>query len=278
MRIAITGGAGGLGRAVGSLAVAAGHTVVAIDRPDAVSGADERPPAIEHLAVDITQYGELERAVDGCDALIHLAAYTHPWGRPDHEVHNNNVTASYNALSVAARTGITRVCLASSVNAVGGFFSKQPRYDYFPLDEDHPGYAEDPYSLSKWIAESQGAAIARRYAGMTVASLRLHFLARDRAHAESVYGDPPAEIGARNLWGYTSMEAAARACLLALTADFTGHEVFYVVAPDTTTQRPTPQLCRDFFPDVPLTRELRGTTSLYDSGKARRILGWEHDS
>ncbi len=276
MRIAITGGAGGLGTALSSLAVECGHTVVAIDRP--VAGPGSESTGVEQVRLDITRYDDLARAVDGCGALVHLAAYTHPRGRPDHEVHGNNVVGSYNALSAAVHAGIRRVCLASSVNAIGGFFSESPRYDYFPVDEHHPGYAEDAYSLSKWIAEAQGAAMARRFEDLTVASLRLHFLVRDRAHAQSVYGDPPAEIGTRNLWGYTSMEAAARACLLALTADFSGHETFYVVAPHTTTERPTSELCRDLFPDVPLMRELPGRTSLYDSGKARRILSWEHDS
>ena len=35
----------------------------------------------------------------------------------------------------------------SSINAIGGRFSRSPRYDYFPLDEQHPAYVEDPYSV-----------------------------------------------------------------------------------------------------------------------------------
>ena len=76
-------------------------------------------------------------------------------------VHNNNVVSSYNALRAAATAGVRRVCQASSVNAIGGRFSRwPPRYDYFPVDEQHPTYAEDPYSLSKWICEQQADAIA----------------------------------------------------------------------------------------------------------------------
>jgi hypothetical protein len=45
-------------------------------------------------------------------------------------------------LSAAATLGIQRVCSASSINAIGGAFSRAPRYDYFPIDEQHPTYVE----------------------------------------------------------------------------------------------------------------------------------------
>ncbi len=274
MRIAITGGAGGLGSVLSALAVEQGHTVIAIDRPCAER--ESADTGAEQVRLDITSYDELARAVDGCDALVHLAAYTHPRGRPDHEVHNNNVVGSYNALSAGVHAGIRRICLASSVNAIGGFFSERPRYDYFPVDEQHPGYPEDAYSLSKWIAETQGAAMARRCQDLTIASLRLHFLVRDREHAGSVYENPP-RIGIDNLWGYTSLGSAARACLLSLTAEFHGHEVFYVVAPETSADRPTLDLVGAHYPDVRVVRDLPGRASLYSSRKAQQVLGWVHD-
>lgn len=72
---------------------------------------------------------------------------------------------SWNALNVAADLGIDRVALASSVNAIGmgmscshsvprrmltrAVFSKRPRFDYLPVDEAHPYYPEDAYSISK---------------------------------------------------------------------------------------------------------------------------------
>jgi len=175
MRIAVTGATGWIGRVVVEAAVADGHDVVAMD----LVASPEPEPAV--LAVDTTDYPALRRAADGCDVLVHLAAISGPGGHADHVVHNNNVVSSYNALRAAAEVGIPRVCLASSINAVGGRFSRWPRYDYFPLDERHPTYAEDPYSLSKWICEQQADAIARRYEGMSIASLRLHGVVEHRA-------------------------------------------------------------------------------------------------
>lgn len=270
-RIAVTGARGRVGQAVVAAALAEGHEVVGID----VAPPSADSPSLSAVVADVTSYPDLARAAEGCTALVHLAAHPTPYHRPDHEIHDHNVTGSYHALTVAAQLGMTHVCLASSVNAIGGYYSRQPRYDYFPVDEGHPSYAEDPYGLSKWIAEAQADNVARRYPQLTIASLRLHAVVSDLPEYAARSRNGP-EASARHLWGYTSVDAAARACLLALAADFPGHEVFYVVAPHTTMDTPTRDLCRRYYPDVPLRRELTGTESLFDSAKAQRLLGWRH--
>ena len=45
------------------------------------------------------------------------------------------------------------------------------------------------------------------------------------------------------------MAGAIPAAILALTADFAGHEVFYIVAPDTRMARPSLELKQRFFPE-----------------------------
>ena len=228
MKIAVTGGNGNLGRSLVPYLLEQGHQVVAMDRAlpaNQLQGAD-------YLVIDTRDHGALVDGLRGCDALVHLAAHASPLNQPDGVVYNDNTTSSYNALSAATALGITRVCLASSVNALGGAYSRAPRYDYFPLDEQHPTYAEDPYSLSKWVLERQADAFARRYAAMRIASLRFHWLVerRERAIDLTVRSRKAA---LRQLWSYTLLHEASRACLLALTADFAGHEVFNIAAPYT---------------------------------------------
>lgn len=41
------------------------------------------------------------------------------------------------------------VVLASSINAIGALFSVEPKYEYFPLDENHPYNPEDGYSVGQ---------------------------------------------------------------------------------------------------------------------------------
>jgi GDP-D-mannose dehydratase len=44
---------------------------------------------------------------------------------------------------------ITRVALASSVNAIGLVFNKARVFDYLPLDEAHPCRPDEAYGVSK---------------------------------------------------------------------------------------------------------------------------------
>jgi UDP-glucose 4-epimerase len=178
-------------------------------------------------------------------------------------------------LRAAVEVGIQKVCQASSVNATGLAYSRWPRFDYFPLDEEHPTYNEDPYSLSKWICEEQGNSLARRYEQMVISSMRFHWVVPERVIA--VRGYIKVEAPAKNLWAYTLHESAARACLLSLVADFKGHEVFYITAPNTAIETPSLELKQKYFPDVPVRGDLSGHKSFFNSGKAERLLGWKHD-
>jgi len=251
MKIAVTGGSGRVGRAIVEMALSQGNNVVSIDRVKLKGNNDQ--PDITFIQADLTDYAAFENALRGCDALVHMAAIPAPGHKPDHEVHNNNVVSSYNALRAAVEVGIQRVCQASSVNATGLAYSRRPRFDYFPLDEDHPSYNEDPYSLSKWICEEQGNSFARRYENMVISSMRFHWVVPERATAVQARGYSQTEAGAKNLWAYTRYDAAARACLLSLTADFQGHEVFYITAPDTISDIPPSNLNKNTFPVCPST-------------------------
>jgi UDP-glucose 4-epimerase len=107
---------------------------------------------------------------------------------------------------------------------------------------------------------------------MTVASLRFHGL----VHQAEKSAQWPTEVMVRHLWAYTLLPEAARACLLALTAEFTGHEVFYIVAPKTRVSQPSSQLAEQYYPNTPIRRELAGHAGFFDCRKAERILGWVH--
>lgn len=272
MRIAITGARGRVGRAVVERALAQGHRVVGIDR----AAADETQTNVSSRVIDMLNYADVENAFRDCDAVIHLAAIPQPDLAPDYVVHNNNVVASYNALSAAARLGIKRVCQASSANAIGLAYSRAPRYDYFPLDEEHPTYNEDAYSLSKWICEQQADSFARRYEDMTIATLRFHWVVPDRAYAVE-HGAAFGDERVRHLWAYVTYQAAARACLLSLTADYRGHHVFFIAAPRTAMDIPSLELYAQHYPNVPLRGELSGYASFFNCAKAERVLGWRHD-
>ncbi len=145
MRIAVTGGSGEFGRSLISYLIEQGHSVASIDR----ALPDKNLTGVDYLVADSCDFGQLVASFEGCEAVVHLAAIRSPGNHPPTVLYANNTLSSYNAMSAASALGIRRVCLASSVNAIGGAFSRSPTYDYFAVDERHPTYAEDPYSLSK---------------------------------------------------------------------------------------------------------------------------------
>jgi UDP-glucose 4-epimerase len=261
MRIAVTGAAGLLGRRVVAAIRAEGHEAVSIDRV----------PSPDGIACDVTDADALRDAVGHADALVHLAAITSPLDRPAHVVHNTNVTGSYNALIAAAEQDIARVVMASSVNAIGGCFSRAPRYDYFAIDEDHASYCEDPYGLSKREAELQSDAMVAANPGLSVVSLRYHALIS--ARSERLDRQRP-EVTSRDLWGWTPLDEAAAATVRACTVRSDAHVVLNLVAGSTLSSTPTAELAARHYPDVPITTPLRGNVSFYDSERARAILGW----
>jgi nucleoside-diphosphate-sugar epimerase len=266
VRIAVTGAAGKLGRHVVDRAVRAGYEVVAIDL-----AVPADPAPVEWRAADLTDLAQVRAALAGAQGVVHLGALTHPH-HPEPDVFRTNVGGTHHVLVAAEEHGVGAVCLASSVNAIGGVFSTTPRYDAFPVTEQHPSYCEDSYSLSKWVLEQQSAAFARRRPDAAFTALRLHALRDDHAHARATMNELH---GVSQLWGWTSFTSAAAACLLALRRRTPGHEVCHVVAARTTSDTPSAELARRWYPDVAVTEPLTGTAGLYATGAALAVLGWD---
>lgn len=272
--VAVTGASGAVGSAVVNGLAHSGHSVRAIDRHPP---RDNTEIPDDFRTVDVCDHPALRDALKGCQALVHLAGIASPLHQHATTVHNTNVVGSYNALTAATENDIATVCLASSINAIGGAFSRRARYDYFPVDEQHPTYNEDPYSLSKWIGEHQADNTVRRHPHMSITSLRLHGANPDRrTAANQAHATDPTRL-INHLWGYVRLDACARACALAIETDWHGHEVLQLVAPDTVMDTDSGDLARRHWPEVPLRQTLTGNSGFYDCTKARRLLGWTHD-
>ena len=274
MKIVLTGGSGRLGRALIPVLLKNGHQVRSLDW-NTDSKLHTGYPDVEWVNLDIKNLDALMSAVKDFNALIHLAAYPGPQEKAPGEVYLNNTTVSYNVLNAAVSLGITKVCLASSINALGGIGSLVGRFDYFPVDEIHPTYNMDDYSLSKWVMEQQADSFARRFPEITISSLRLHALPDEPPELQHSL-DAADAPSARGLWGWTLIQEAARACELAVQAKFKGHEIFFITANRTTSVIPSAELAQFAYPNVPIRSELKGNCSFYNCSKAKNLLGWVH--
>ena len=188
-------------------------------------------------------------------------------------VYRDNTVGSYNVLLACEILGIRKICLASSINAIGGIYSRAPRYDYFPVDESHPTYNEDPYSLSKWVLERQADCFANRESSVSVSSMRFHAI--QKREVMEPHSDD--EETYKHLWAYSDPISSAKACLLSLQVGWTGHEAFFIVAPLTISHKDSMELKNEYYPHVKMKKHLEGKCGFYDCAKAERLLDWKHE-
>ncbi|MDP6574278.1 MAG: NAD-dependent epimerase/dehydratase family protein [Rhodospirillales bacterium] len=151
MTALVTGASGFVGSAVTRCLIDAGFDVRALMRPHS----DRRN--IEGLAVevatgDLTDVASLERALDGCRALFHVAADYRLWVRDPAPMFGANVDGTRHLMRAALAAGVERIVYTSSVATLG------LRRDGQPADEDTPSTVADmigAYKRSKFLAEAE---------------------------------------------------------------------------------------------------------------------------
>jgi nucleoside-diphosphate-sugar epimerase len=267
-RVLVTGAAGRLGSAVLRVLAAQGAAVVGLDRVD--PGGTETFFTGSAGDVDL-----VARAMTGVDTVIHLAAIPRPTLGAPEEVFVNNVAATFVVLDQAARAGVRRAVIASSLSITGLPFAPHPAVpDYLPVDEAMPLQIGDPYALSKQADEAIAGMVARRD-GMAVVALRFPMLGEPEFLAEEAERHR-AEPGyaANAMWAYLDMRDAAMACWLGATAALSGVHPLYVAAPDTLSPYPTEELVARYLPDVPVRAPLPGRSVPIDTSAARSLLGF----
>ncbi len=271
MMIVVTGGNGRIGRYVARALLANGHGVRAVDR---VLAPDRDCP---QMLVDLTDLGQVFGALHGADAVLHLAAIPDPGGHPDEVVFGNNVLATFNVVQAAEALGIRRVAWASSICAVGvPYHPPRTAPLYLPLDEEHPLLPPDCYGLSKLVGEEICRAASRR-SPLTSVSLRFSLVTYpedyERLTGRSPDGERP---DVANLWTYSDIRDVAHACELALTVPLDGHHPFFIVAPDTLSETPTPELLSRHFPEVRWVGSgPQPAQAPVTCARAERDLGWQ---
>jgi len=276
MKIAITGARGSVGRAVVKYCADAGHETVQINRSE--QEYDGTRNSEMRIADAAKSYEDTVEAFKDCDAVIHLAAVPDPVDKDDYYTHSNNVNSAFNGMRAAAEVGIKRFCYASSVNAIGLAYANQPlHFEYFPLDEEAPQNPTDAYALAKQEAEIQAKAFANWFPGLNIVCLRLHEVLPKKEVAQK-HADAWEEKGVKQLWGWVSPTATARACLMAVETDkVKGCEIFNIIAPTTTQSTPSKELAQKYFPEAKIRGEFNGNQAFWTTDKAKRILGWTHD-
>jgi uronate dehydrogenase len=124
----------------------------------------DRVPVEGGLVGDLTDPVDLDRAVSGADAIVHLAGQ--PTEAPWSQIRHSNIDGLFHLFEAARRHGVGRVVFASSNHAVG-FTAAVGE-----LAADAPARPDTLYGVSKIFGESLGRYYADRY-GIKVAALRI---------------------------------------------------------------------------------------------------------
>jgi len=276
-KVVVTGGSGRAGEYIIAELAANGYDVYNADFAPPRAGSASN--TAQFWRIDVTDYGEVLNALTGADAVIHMAAIPAPNMDPEHKLFRINMMANWNVLEAAEVHGIERICMASSINALGaGWGSKKHIPEYLPIDEDHPTRVEDAYSQSKWLGEQMGDAFVRRRPGkVQIANMRFHALwDKETAERHKESGDQ-SSVGGRaplGFWSWVGRHDAARACRLAIEKEFGGHEAFFINATDTVLDIPTMDAIEAEYPGVEIREPITGFKSPLSVTKAEKLLDW----
>jgi len=144
-RILVTGAGGFTGGAVARLLLEEGRTVRAMVRNKA-DAAKLRQMGAEVVFADLTERESLTAAVDGCSAVLHIAALFRQAGLPEEDFIRVNVEGTRMLLEAAERFGVKRFIHCSTIGVHGDI--EEP-----PASEDYRYAPGDMYQRSKVAAE-----------------------------------------------------------------------------------------------------------------------------
>lgn len=163
MTVLVTGASGMLGREVALELLRGGHRVRVLQRgPSALTDVEEVPGSITDAAV-------VESAMDGVDAVVHLAAKVSLAGDPA-EFERVNVAGAEVVLDAAETAGVSRFVHISSPSVAHGG-SALVGVGAEPAD---PGAARGEYARTK--AQGELFALARDRRGFAVVVVRPHLV------------------------------------------------------------------------------------------------------
>ena len=166
MKALVTGGGGFLGKALLKRLLAQGHQVRSVSRSDYP---ELRELGAETQQGDLADPGVAERAVEGCQAVFHVAAKAGVWGA-ESEFYRSNVTATEHIINACRAQGVPKLIYTSTPSVIhtGG--------DVEGIDESapYPDHYATHYPRTKAIAER--AVLAANGPEMSTISLRPHLL------------------------------------------------------------------------------------------------------
>jgi UDP-glucose 4-epimerase len=166
-KVLITGGAGFIGRHLADHLAGRDDTeVTVIDNESLGDRKHLDLDRVRFIQGDLRSLDDLRSAIQGQDAVVHLAADTRVMDSIENPRHNfeNNVIGTFNLLEVSRELGVGRVVAASTGGAILG--DVEP-----PVHEQMPPQPTSPYGASKLMLEGYLSAYSSSF-GLSSCALR----------------------------------------------------------------------------------------------------------
>lgn len=222
MKILITGAAGRLGKAVRAELASAGHVLRLADIKPI-----EKPEG-ESLQLDLTNEQSVLRAMEGIEAVAHLAFGGISRQSEVEIIRGNfdvNAKSTYWLLWAAHKCRVRRFVYASTLSV----FGHTSRFVGKHFSEATPPAPADSYGLTKYFGEEACRMFAREF-GLSVVILRLCNLADDAEWEESKAYVPRNSTGRNWRAMTTHVSDVSRAIRLALTKPKLKFEIIHIAA------------------------------------------------
>ncbi len=287
MKIVIFGGGGFIGSTIADRLLRDGHALRIFERPRVAPYRQfEAGEEVEWMAGDLGSAYDINAALDGVDAVLHLVSTTLPKSSNDDPIYDvqSNLVATLQLLNAMVAHQVRRIVFISSGGTVYG------RPQYLPIDEKHPTEPQVSYGITK-LAIEKYLLMYQQMHGIKATILRVANPFGERQRIETAQGavgvfasralqGQPIEI-----WGdggvtrdYLHVSDVAEAFAAALR--YSGPASVFNIGSGTGT---TLNALLDVLEQVlgrALAREYRPgrpfdvPVSVLDNGLAQRELGW----
>jgi dihydroflavonol-4-reductase len=132
--VLVTGGSGFVGSAVARALQAHGARLRLLVRPESPR-TNIQSLAAEVVVGDIRNPGDMDRALNGCRFLFHVAADYRLWARDPEEIVRNNLQGTTRVMEAALAAGVERIVYTSSVATLRLTGTAAPADESGPLSE-----------------------------------------------------------------------------------------------------------------------------------------------
>ncbi|WNZ46987.1 NAD(P)-dependent oxidoreductase [Leptolyngbya boryana CZ1] len=174
------------------------------------------PHAQDSRVADITNFKAVRKAMQGMEAVIHLAAnpdIDQPW----QDVYTIGMKGTYNVFEAARQAGVKQIIYASTIQVSGW----NHRAMHGMIDSHQPVHPTSLYAAGKVFGESLGQVFVKQY-GMTIVCLRI-----------GAFADDPRSMDERFAKVWCSPRDLAQLVQRSLEHTNLGFQVFYAISDNT---------------------------------------------